>query len=193
MKKILLILLSYLVFWGLVGAILITNIVANKANAYEYSGGIKELNVPGTFTEGNWDKWVYLEYQIDHAKEQVIILNWQGRGGRISLGSKFINFLNHTRKTVVLKIVGGSYSMHALVVCQAHQVEFNQGFLMFHLRAEDGIPDRSYWSQRENSSFMNGCIAKGIVTREDINKVNQDQVLWVYPSGYKKFTNDTRR
>ncbi len=192
MKKVLIGILLYFLFWGMIISIPLGSILKKKNT--ESKGSVTVLHSPEVFTDGTWNSWLVLEYQIQHAKTDIVIVNWKGIGGSIELGDRFIRFLNSVRKTVIIRVIGGSYSMHALVVCNSPNIEFNRGFLMFHLRADEDSNkvDRSSGSQRENQSYMQGCIYKGLLNQSDINRVNQDQVMYLYSNGQKMFTNDTR-
>ena len=156
---------------------------------------INEYQVPAFFFVSNWNRWQELENKITYSLADIVVLDWQGHGGRVDLGNKFIRFLHSTNKHVILKITGANYSMHSLVFCAAPNTEFKVGFLMFHLSANDstGEVNLDQWSQRENHHYMVPCIAKGIVTESDIQEVNKDRILYVYSKGSKNFTRDTRR
>lgn len=162
---------------------------------YAMAASTSEYSVPTGFFYSNWRQWQNLENRIESSTSDVVVLDWSGRGGHVSLGDRFIRFLRNTHKYVILRSVGENYSMHSLVFCAAPHTEFRQGFLMFHLEADsDTHKVMTDWgSQEDNREHMNPCISKGIVTDHDIEEVNQDRVLYVYPSGQKEFTSDTRR
>lgn len=175
--------------------ILLGLIVFTQVSLRPVREGITYLSVPSVIMTYNWVEWLSLEAKIQNAETDTVILLWEGQGGRVDLGQRFIEFIQRSDKRVILRVIGGSYSMHANIVCVAREIQFNAGFLMFHLPADSAsgrvILDR--WAQDEVQEYMDPCQAKGIVTQEDIERVQQDMVLYVYPDGRKEFTGDIRR
>ncbi len=152
------------------------------------------IRVPDSLFSSNWGQWLQVEQRIQRAKTQIIVLLWRGRGGRVDLGIRFGEFMRGSHKYIIVQIVGPAMSMHALVPCYASKVVLTPyGFLMFHIRANDGTPDLSSDSQEENTRLMGICMSKGLVNRQDIRNVNTDHEVYIYPNGSREVRLDPRR
>ncbi len=170
-------------------------LVSTIISARPLQGGVTYLSAPYEFTSRTQQDWHQLEADVRSAQTDLVIIEWSGFGGRIDYGEEFIKFVNHSDKKIVLRVVGQAASMHANVVCSVLRVEFKTGFLYFHMPADTdtNIVQLDRTAISESEGLMAGCVAKGIVTWNDIHRVDNDEVLIVYPNGSKHFIRDSRR
>jgi len=63
---------------------------------------------------------------------------------------------------------------------------------MFHLKSTTFGVDTSASSQAEFASMAQGCVAKGILTVQDVKAVQSGSEVWVFGDGRKKIVPDRR-
>lgn len=154
------------------------------------------LTSPTVFSSGTQSNWESMAREITRSSAKTIIFYWQGYGGDMDIGMTIISAIERAKsqgKTVIIKVIGYSASMHALVPCYASKVEQeNGGVLMFHLASTIFGVDHSRYSQNQVRELMQGCVAKGIVTEGDIREVQSGRELYVLPNGQKRTAPDKR-
>lgn len=182
--------------WFLLSLCIILTSCVTMNKDIQVVDGVTTLSVPYQFKYSNWNEWQKLEYDINHASTRNVVLLWEGRGGWVDLGKEFIYFLRHSNKHIIIRVIGPSQSMHAIVSCYGNEFQWGGGYLMFHIRAEERYgqdrPDLSQSSKNENRYLMSMCQSKGIVNSTDIEIVNSDRELYIF-SNHKAIQSDRRQ
>ena len=148
------------------------------------------FKVPNNFDKSSKSYWDNLIYQIEHTEDDIVLL-WEGHGGRVDLAENVMKRIGTLNKKILIKIVGPSISMHAIVVCNLpNLVEFNQSVIILH-NVFTGTTGHKNFSDSETRRLLNVCIRSGVVTEEDADRIiNQKQRVEIYPDGKKIFKED---
>lgn len=168
-----------------ISSLLCLSACATTSPIAQPTGNTLTLTPPHSFERQ--PAWNTIERNIRGTSAQNVILLWSGLGGYVDQGEHFISAMRYSGKSITIRVVGGSLSMHANVACSATYMDFHSGYLMFH------TPDSHGVVARNSGSLFNACISRGILTRADAYKIDQGYELYVYPSGSKKFIPDPRR
>lgn len=152
--------------------------------------------VPEVFTFLYTSDWRNISNTLESSTYKTIVIYWQGRGGYVQNGERFIQSMltaENQGKTVIINVVGFSASMHAIVPCYATIIH-QQDVMLFHMRGDStGTEiDMSMDSKNENRNILRQCVNRGILTNKDVNQINQGFELWLYPNGKKVFRTDSR-
>lgn len=177
--------LAFLILWS----ILLGPCYASQYNYVNYkvssNNSVVTLNVPLTFDNNNARHWRSIGYFLTSSTYKTYVLNWQGYGGSVSDAKQFIKSIQAAEaqgKSIIIKLTGGSYSMHALVPCYATKVLHNNiFFFMYHAD--------SYGKYRLTRGYstitqqLNQCIQTEFLTNYEVNK------MW---DGYEVYTKTTK-
>lgn len=149
------------------------------------------INVPNTFFPQNESAWRKIEYTLTHTHYKTYIFNWRGFGGNIYQGRELIQAINEAHsqnKVIIMRIIGNSYSMHAVVPCYADQVIYaSSGFLMFHADSYTDENGKEHRVSRSESIMNDGfqvCVNKNIITNHDVDVLWQGYEVYVYKSNH---------
>jgi hypothetical protein len=150
------------------------------------------LRVPTDFLPNHQAAWTKLERQMLDSSSHEIVLDWHGNGGDVEIGKVFLEAVRKAQgqgKTVIFRLDGSSYSMHALAACYASRIENQTDLLMFHSEEVDGalVPR----SEATILPELQQCVSKGILTSSDIDKIYQKEEVWVRGS-QKEYRPDSR-
>ena len=155
--------------------------------------GTTVYKVPDTFEKNTQRDWDSILYSIEHTSDTEFVLLWEGYGGDIDMALDIFNKLNHSKKHIVIRIVGRAVSSHALVYCYARGlVEFNKGVLVLHNafdgRNKDGSKD---YTDRTTRHLLDQCITTGILTQKEADKIIENKLrLEIYPNYSRMFYKD---
>jgi hypothetical protein len=177
--------LTLLILWS----ILLGPCYASQYNYVSYKANLNNstvtLNVPIDFESENVRQWRSIGRFLVDSKYKTYVLNWRGYGGDTSYGKEFISYIQQAErqgKRIVIKLIGSSYSMHALVPCYATQIINNSNqFLMFHA---DGYS--KYRTTRNRTTVGNQlqmCVSVRVMTQQKLDK------MW---AGYEVYINNTQ-
>lgn len=132
-------------------------------------------------TVGTWQAF----FDSLNSKNEVTIL-WHGYGGWNGVQDYIVNVLQmiQKEKQVTIIAVGYSASAHANTLCEIDNVKFSSSaVLMFHDAIDiDG-------ELAKDPSMFTACVAKGILTSEDVEAIMQGMEVWII---YGKETKEVR-
>jgi hypothetical protein len=144
------------------------------------------LDVPEIFDYSVADQWNFIQDKVVTTTAKNIVLNITGFGGYTNLGTKFTRAIQAAQaqgKKVTMVIVGSAYSLHAYITCYADAVKLLPGAaLMFHQPYSTSQYIFSMITFRNTDldpasyaaylTTLEQCKAKGVLTKEDINSIN---------------------
>lgn len=119
-------------------------------------------------------------------QNDTVIFKLHSYGGSVATGQILINAMDITKAHTVADVVGGSYSMGAVITCHAKEVVMHpNSYLMFHnARTNFGVIPPGDMRTSINRS-LEACVANNILTRDQVNQMNSatdDLEIYWYPS-----------
>jgi hypothetical protein len=145
--------------------------------------------VPRSFLPGQKGAWAAIKQQLRSPNREPIVLLWSGVGGYDYIADPVIDAIRDAQrfKSVTIKVVGSSVSMHALVLCRVGNVHFNQGSLTFH--AGRDINTNRYESSNRTYAELRGC-ERYLNNYDKAQIAERHQRVTVYPNGKKVIQED---
>lgn len=151
---------------------------------------IEEIrDVPTEFDIPVQSAWIKLGEHLVETKASTIILHWHGIGGYLTMATEFINKIIEAQqqgKTIIINLIGMSYSAHAMVTCYADQVNINNRTgLMFHRPYTDteisnGYHVVEYHQDYESTKPMwDRCTSMNILTLQSIRSIYLGKAVYI--------------
>lgn len=154
------------------------------------------LSVPDEFENKNRGQWNTIEATLVNTNYSTYVLEWQGYGGLVQMGEEMISSITKAKaqgKTIVIRLKGDSYSMHAIVPCYASVIENRGNLLMYH-PVSYTVNKKTYRETNPTSRYtrmLNQCVAVGILSPSDPTTIWAGTEIWVRGS-QKQYIPDTR-
>lgn len=147
--------------------------------------------VPTSFNQDTKLQWISLSNQIVATQDIIITLYIQGSGGiNIMGGNQLIDAIQTAQrqgKRVNMVVTGRAASMHAILLCFADSVQ-QRGTIMFHaVSKKKGESVYRLAPAPDIEFYMWPCVQKGIMTRDDYNRVLDGQDVNITVSGHRYY------
>ena len=131
------------------------------------------------------DENVYYELELvlmKATKDQTVTFHMSGYGGSVNNGLKLMSHIEASKAHTVMRVEAPLYSMHAVLVCAAKEVQMTTGgMLMFHDYSGvlDGKSNESLKNIKATSHLVKNvmteyCVGKGILTKQEVSQIIDD-------------------
>lgn len=135
-------------------------------------------------------EWERIEATLMHSSAKVIILEWQGVGGRVDTMWDFVRAVKMARqlgKEVIFIIQGPAISAHAIAMCYGSSYKMQStGSLIYHAPfGRDFNGNKTYSDVNSwNNSTLDECNRIGILSQQELLIIKQEHKrIEIYPNG----------
>lgn len=119
----------------------------------------------------------------------TITIHNSGYGGDAHTGIALMFAIADSKATVVMEVMGGAYSAHAIIACGADKLIMHKGgFLMYHTVQVGGVPAIYSHSEEQIQRMLDAVKFMCVATKNIITLTQWEQIvehakeLYLYPS-----------